>query len=428
MSRPVGVLVIGGGPAGIAAAAALREGGCEVTVLEREGAVGGKCRSLHLDGRTYDLGANLTTPRYTTIRPLAQELGLTPRTIPERRLVDIDLDQMVSVSDRTLLERMVLLGGSSLYGLARSGTRVDLDGLQDARPGAAQPFGDWLRRIGLGPLQPLFSVLFTAYGYGNMAELPAAYALKFFDPIHLNAAIKVVLGSKVTTTTDFVEGFQELWVRLVKRARIDARCNVEIRSIVRSPQGVHARWTEAGLAREGRFDRLVVATPYTVLDGFLDLSPEEARLISKIQTNDYYVTAAVVRDAPARGTYIHPYARTLTPGQPTVYYAPVPDDDNDVHLFYAYGGTDVTVEGVRANIMAALSDEALLEGTVERFLATQHWRYFPHVSSSVMQGGFYRDFDALQGAWNTWWVGETLSFPLVELVVRHARSVVDRML
>ena len=54
-----------------------------------------------------------------------------------------------------------------------------------------------------------------------------------------------------------------------------------------------------------------------------------------------------------------------------------------------------------------------------------HWRYFPHVSSEDIVGGFYRDFERLQGNRRTWYTGELLAFPTVEHVVGYSRGMVD---
>ncbi|MFP4002667.1 MAG: phytoene desaturase family protein [Alphaproteobacteria bacterium] len=57
MSRSV--VIIGAGPGGLAAAMLLRSAGCEVTVLERLGRVGGRCSTIHAEGFTFDTGPTL---------------------------------------------------------------------------------------------------------------------------------------------------------------------------------------------------------------------------------------------------------------------------------------------------------------------------------------------------------------------------------
>jgi hypothetical protein len=423
------VAIIGAGAAGLSAAMALKDRGFrDVTVFEREAVVGGKCRSFRHDGHVYDLGANLTTPRYRSIRSLAARLGMTTRKVADRRIVTIGAEQFETLADANVLERLMVRTGASVYTRMRHLTGVDRIGYRGLRDGVEQPFSRWLQRHGLGAFRELFEVLFVAYGYGQMGDLPAAYALKFFDPIHVAASVDTILGRDVPFTTDFVEGFQELWERVDRHYEIGTLRGAEVHAVRRSPQGVDVEFTHGGEKgeerRTERFDKLILACPFPQALSFLDASPAEQRLFGHIRTNEYYTTVAQVRDMPDLSTYVYPYARRFTPGQPTVFYPPV-DGDDDMFVFYAYGGDGVDEATVRGNIVEAVSAPEL-GGKVERFLHTERWRYFPHVDSPTMLAGFYDDFDAMQGEFHTYYVGEVLAFTLVELIHDHARQLVDR--
>jgi predicted NAD/FAD-dependent oxidoreductase len=425
------VVVIGAGPAGLSAAMTLKERGFrDVTVLEREEHVGGKCRSFRYGDHVYDLGANLTTPRYHTIRALGDRLGMTRRKVADRRIVTLGAEQFRSLADSGVFERLAVRGGASLYARLRHLTGIDRHGYAGLRDGVEQPFSTWLQRHGLGMFRELFEVLFIAYGYGQMLELPAAYALKFFDRIHIQASVDTVLGEEVPFTMDFVEGFQELWERVDRAYELQTVRGAQIRAVRRSPRGVEVEYTQGEQVKIERFDKLVLACPLQDSLAFLDSSAVEERLFRQIVTNDYYVTVAQVRGMPDLSTYVYPYARRFTPGQPTVFYPPVrissPEEpDDDIFVFYAYGGPGVDLRTVRENIAATVAAPEL-GGRVETFLHTQHWRYFPHVDSAAMQAGFYDDLEALQGEFHTYYTGELLSFTLVELVAEYSRSLVDR--
>jgi hypothetical protein len=157
---------------------------------------------------------------------------------------------------------------------------------------------------------------------------------------------------------------------------------------------------------------------------FLDSSPDEERLFTRIQYNDYYVTVARLTGAPDISTYVYPFARKFSPGEPTVFYPPV-DDDGGLFVFYAYGGHGVDERVVRENIVAALATEEL-GGEIAEFLHTQHWRYFPHVSSEDMRAGWYDEVESLQGTFHTYYTGEILSFTLVELIANYSKNLVRR--
>jgi predicted NAD/FAD-binding protein len=419
--------IIGAGPAGMTAAIALRERGIDVLVLEKEPNVGGKCHSLVHGRHAYDLGANLTTPRYTAIRALGTGLGLTLRPIAPRRLRDVshpEADVEGPLTHASGLAKLLVKGGAEVYLRFRDTTGIDREGYAGLAHGVQRPFREWLEAHGLAKFRDVFANLFVAYGYGVMDELPAAYALKFFDRIHLTAAVDVILGEPIGTTMDFREGFQELWERADAAFGIGVVREAHVREVHRSPNGVRIRFDRRGVTEDARVDALILACPLDRALEFLDASPEEERLFSKVAYYDYFVTAARVRGLPPVSTYVTPYCQRVDPGQPTVFYRPSADDpDDDVFLFYAYGGDGVGVDAVRANLARVVGT---FGGTVDELLTTQTWRYFPHVSSAEMTAGFYDDLEGLQGQWHTWMVGEALAFTLVELSARYARDLVTR--
>lgn len=420
------ILIVGAGPAGLSTAMYLRKKGyTNLTVLEKEAVVGGKCRSFFHEGRAYDLGANLHTPRYTTIRGLGAELGLTERELLDRRIVNLSQEEFESLTDANLLERLMVRGGTSLYTLARELTGIDRHGYAGLRRGVRRPFGEWLDRHALDPFIEVFAALFIAFGYGEMTDLPAAYALKFFDPIHINSAVRVILGEELRTTHDWAEGFQELWERVDSTYELDVQRSVTIVELHRSPRGVQVVYERDGKRITSDHDALVLAMPFEQTRAFMDTSAEEERLFAKIRYNDYYTTAGVLGNVQENVTYVYPYARVFTPGYPTIFYPPVGDDPNGVHMFYAYGGEGIDEAVVRKNIEDIVARPEF-NGDLDRFLTTKHWRYFPHVDSDEMQGGFFEDFEALQGQWNTFYTGELLSFSLTELIARYSEDLVAR--
>ena len=78
-SKPDGnarIAIIGAGAAGLATAYYLKKNGYKnVVVLEKLPRVGGLCRSITLDYKSFDLGANYVTLAYRELRKIAKEVG-----------------------------------------------------------------------------------------------------------------------------------------------------------------------------------------------------------------------------------------------------------------------------------------------------------------------------------------------------------------
>ncbi|TFC75066.1 FAD-dependent oxidoreductase [Cryobacterium sp. TMS1-20-1] len=81
MTRPIDVLVIGGGVAGLVAARECAQVGLAVTVIETTDAVGGPVAGHVLDGLTLDSGAESFAVRGGTVASFIEDLGLTDQIV-----------------------------------------------------------------------------------------------------------------------------------------------------------------------------------------------------------------------------------------------------------------------------------------------------------------------------------------------------------
>jgi len=74
MAAPKSVIVIGAGPAGLAAADRLAAAGIDVLVLEGQDRVGGLCRTVSFAGATFDLGGHRFITKDDEVREFVFEL------------------------------------------------------------------------------------------------------------------------------------------------------------------------------------------------------------------------------------------------------------------------------------------------------------------------------------------------------------------
>lgn len=83
------VAVIGGGWAGIAAAVELTAAGAETTLIEAGRILGGRARSVEIDGRTVDNGQHILLGAYRETLALIRRIGADPETLFERRPLQV---------------------------------------------------------------------------------------------------------------------------------------------------------------------------------------------------------------------------------------------------------------------------------------------------------------------------------------------------
>lgn len=116
------VLVVGGGLAGLSAAAFLGRAGIETSLLEKNGECGGLARSFQRKGFTYDLGPRALIDG-GILGPLLERLGLELPRIPSPVSVGIG-DEIIHVDSAASLEAYEGLLAHARPGSAADATRI----------------------------------------------------------------------------------------------------------------------------------------------------------------------------------------------------------------------------------------------------------------------------------------------------------------
>ena len=308
------IAIVGAGPAGLSTAWFLaKEGFHNVTVLEKLGRVGGLCKSLTVDGMSYDLGANYLTWEYQETLAIAREVGAT--TYAEKPYTSIDLaSDQKSYRYRSLFE--AVLNNVSLFSFLLAAVRyltirarlrdlIDIPNYLERiheHPELCVSFQDWLTAHRLMALATLFQFPITIMGYGQLDDIAAPYALRYMS---LRTFLPMVFGRPPvswvvgTWPRRFNDGFQRLWERVAWRT--DVRLDVDITQVTRSPEGIrvtmecpeqHLNQMRSVQVTED-YDYLVLACPLTpdVFAG-LGLSPNasEQKISAAIHVNPYCMT------------------------------------------------------------------------------------------------------------------------------------------
>lgn len=459
IDRNARILILGAGPGGLSAAYYLRRYGYkQVTVFEKLGRVGGLCRSVTEDNKSFDLGAAVISPAHREIRKMARRVGARLERVEGAAAFRLD-DSGTGDDDTTPYHRLLhyLAGGSSLaarwrfYRLClryfwkrfrmRSTFRVPGWAGIASQPELGVTFIEWLRNNRLEELARLFEIPVTTFGYGDLDEIAAPYVLRYGSPLSflaflLSAARFSWLVPSFLLLQRFQYGFQRFWERVAWD--LNVRLNVTVERIERDDAGGirvayrHPIQMLGGPASHGTdhatFDYLILACPLlqSELEKFMVPSEEESRLAAKIRFIPYAVASFEISDVVLRErTAFH---LPLPPrGAPMIIAQAHPE--NELMAFYARLPTNNPTD----------EDEKRLREYIERYVAAfgghikedddwhsyDAWLYFKHVSVEEIRSGYYDDWERLQGESRTFYVGGLFDFDFVEGITRYSRQVVE---
>jgi acyl-CoA synthetase (AMP-forming)/AMP-acid ligase II/surfactin synthase thioesterase subunit/acyl carrier protein len=411
-ARPRRVCVIGAGVSGLTAARELEKLGHRVTVLEREREVAGKCGSVQLDGRWYDLGGHVCTARYVTLARMASELGLSTLPVTPVRPFDLATGQLSREDDPTALARHWL---RYVQTRDRDFPGITAPGLAPVARALGAPVGEWLAANGLEDFARSTGLMYTSCGYGFMQdpELPALYFLKFAELL-----VGAPPNAQLPRFWTVEHGFLKLWKTVAAGLR-DLRLNSQVRAVERTPAGVRVHTATESL----EFDELVVATPLHDVPPFLSPTSEERAIFGKVRRFDYYTTIVSAEGLPEDGFFLlHPHADAPGwEGRSVAVHQRYPGDG--MAIAYAYGKPGLDGEAIAGQLR---EDLGRMGGRMGRVHTQVRWDYFPHFTSQDIADGIYDRLEALQGQNHTYYVGSLLNFELVEANVAYATALVER--
>jgi len=435
------ICVIGSGAAGLSAAYFLKQQGYHsIIVLEKENRVGGKCLSVTVDGKSFDLGANYITSAYKNVKKLAKMYGAKMYTEAHLNSYDHERNEFVPLLKAVLRESRSTFFKLSWLTLKYIVIRWRLrNKISTRKPGfqgvsehkeLCKPFMCWLKDKGLTALAPLFRIPISLMGYGQLNTIPAAYALTYMT----NATfIDLVLASINPYIIGYPKRFTDGYQRLLERMswEIDVRVGAEVVEVKRG-ESVEVKFTQLeeilGILKKStqtlKCDYVFIATPLYLkaIRPFLkDMSDKETELLSKVVYDPFIVTTY---KSPGlenffAATFMVPETDWDEPFVITKQY-------KDVNLLSIYTRTEYGKEINKQEILDRNKEFIMKACGVDigPYYSFSAFPYFPHVSSEDMQGGFYDDFDKIQGANNTFYVGGLMNFELVETIMNYSKHLV----
>ncbi len=400
--------MIGAGASGLTTAHHLRRAGYEnVTVLEREQRVGGKCCSIPVGGHAYEMGAVFGCSDYRATLGVMRSIGAARGPMAGGHCYDLE-GHLLELLPRRQYPR--ILGQLAAYAWL-SGVRyrrVKAPGLSGVDPELHAPFAQFCRSHGLSTLETLVGPPVTGFGYGYLTDVPAAYVVKYLD-------LRTLVAMR-NAEHRFIwpEGVEAMWSRVAQQH--DVRTGAEVVR-VRRRDTVQVQTDHEEL----EFDALILTCPLDEALRFLDSTPSERRLFSEIRYYDYWVLLAQTRGLPPGAGFVPARFTSDQRGHLMLWYQRW--DDAPLDTLYVLGTPSMTL-GTVAGLVSEDLDR--MGASLERVVDTRRWRYFPHVNPSDMASGYYEQLEGLQGSNRTYYAGEVMSFASVELCARYSEDLVRR--
>ncbi|MFN7454478.1 MAG: FAD-dependent oxidoreductase [Pseudobdellovibrionaceae bacterium] len=407
--------VIGAGPSGLSAAYFLKQKGYNnVTVLEKNGRVGGKCHTVVYKGRSYEMGAIMTGPSYTEVKKLSSEFNQKIIEFSKGSADAVELDPENNRLKSIPLERkaqyfLAAQEYKKLY--KRYKLKISDEGFYNIDPELQIPFRTWARRYASNPamMEEVLSHFFVSFGYGYMDQVPAAYVLKYFSPELLDS----FLFGRIYMLEN---GYQKLWEAVARD--LDVQLNFDMVSAKR----IGNEWIVTSRAgKTYAFDDLILAMPLDSASWIVDIKNDLKTTLRKVQ-HQSYTSILVDIDMPTAGGGVITSNYQSSRNGSTVSWL-YRWADKKVANFYRLGAQAKDKETVISEFKA----EAKSRGwKINRIIEAIDWKYFPHFSSSALKDSPYKILEDSQSQNGLYLAGELMNFSTVEHSVAYSKDLVNR--
>lgn len=457
IDKNASIVIVGAGPAGLSTAWFLSKNGFHnVTVLEKLGRVGGLCKSLTIDGRSFDIGANYVTWAYKETLAIAKEVGA--ETYPEKPYTSLKVNADLSnkpefrsfkeailynyyTKRKVSILSFLVAACRYLYIRWKLSDIIDAPGYLDNihnHKDICVSFKDWLTNNNLMPLSAMFQFPITIMGYGQLDDIATPYALRYMS---LRTVTPMVFGSWGLNLfigswpRRFTFGFQRLWQQVAWRTNV--RLNVNITKIERSNNKIKIDMEFPAqelndlkiTSATQTYDYLILACPLTP-DVFEKLNLErneyEINISQKIKINPYCMTTFWINKMNMPQP-IAPVIPIPNSGIPWAIARQFQHNNNMFTQFYTRPSAGQSDDEVITKVRKVVE---LLGGEINDSQARWHtfdkFTYFQHFNVTDISDGVYSTLAQMQGKNGTYYVGGATDFELIEPIVNHSKYIVDK--
>ena len=422
------ICVVGAGISGLTAAYDLNKRGYRnITVLEKNDYIGGKCQTHIDDDLPFDIGGHEMLAGYKDVVNIGKELNApTRRSIPpvvydSRQKKYLDFVQSTNANGKYSMFQVgvAVMRYMWLTGVTFRKYSNPANGYRNMPDELTMNMNDWLEYRKLKPIKDILVFVIKVQGYGQFETTPAAYLVKFMGFRNWTSLLLDGLGINKSWPKVFVYGMQNLCERMANTL-MDVRKNIDIDRIERTG----AQRNGVSVYLKGRkealvFDRLILATSLEKSSiQFMDFTNEERALFDRFQSYRFYTTFTEV-EGLAPGVVASNPMNNVKEGEYTGYIKDFTDDPHAIFFSLALS-KDIDGEVVKEKIETVLERVIPyneVKPRVKKFISQKQWHYFPHIpyrnENSKEIINVYNSIENMQGVKNTFFVSSSLAFECV---------------
>lgn len=386
------ILIVGAGISGLSCAWFLRKKGYKnITILEQNNYIGGKCRTININNSFIDLGAIIGCNTYYELIKILKELKIK---VPKTKLDSVYFKNNKKINKLFLNEKfpyslafipqIIKLG----FLLKTKYKNYDKAGHANLHPDLKLSFIEFCQKNKIDKIPMIYACIITAYGYGYLDEVPASYVFKCLPYSTLIAMLSQNYFLLNEKGAQFIcekmsEGFD---VRLSEPALTIDRVN----KILISKKKVY------------KYDKIIITSPLHRVKQFLELNSLEKTLFEKIVYEDYQ-TKLYKSDNPTANSY-------------NLNLDKLNQENKGQTMCY------IDKDG----IITAYSYKNNLDDKYKPLNIKVSWEMFPHVSCANMQINWYEKMESIQGKDGIYYAGEIMDFSILERCILYSKNLVER--
>jgi hypothetical protein len=408
--------IVGGGPAGLAAARFLQDAGWRATVFEAQDRPGGKCHSFVRDGGFNEMGTCYTTLAHKTIKAWMAEEGVRLRPLGTALFDDVRvIDYVKQGGGGSLLQE------ASRFWNDRSRLKKRLHAApcdRNVKQEAAMSTRDWLQARGLTKIERAMLRTQVVQGYGFLDETSIAQTIGWCN-------LDLLISGALNKMDMPVEGWSEFWSRFAKR--LDVRYGHRIAGIERGKSHDKPALTDTHGVRHA-FDTIIITAPLDEISACFDLTGEERFIRDAIEWQSY-TTSLISSNNWFKGPQVKAYSEgCLDAGRRGMMLGGRAEGFDEGLGGSLYVTGQLTGAYTQAELRELLQASAARRGfDIDAVIYQKTWKYFPQYRREAVAEGLYEKLRSVQGKGEVWYSGSSFSHELVSSVVAQSAQVVRQM-